>query len=48
MIKQGINKMLDIYDDTDDNDDIDLEKRVCLMTMEQRLETCLVHLMQNK
>ena len=51
MIKQGINKMLDNYNDNDqdqDEDDQDLEKRVCLMTMEQRLDTCLVHLIQNK
>ena len=55
MIKQGINKMLDNYNDDDndnDNDenenDDDLKKRVCLMTMEQRLDTCLIHLIQNR
>ena len=52
LIKQGINKMLDALNDNNDDDQSecgpDLEKKVCLMTMEQRLDTCLVHLIQNK
>merc|ERR1712244_177072 len=54
IVDQGITQMLDHLNNDnknnqqqfDDDDDEHLKKRVCLITMQQRLQTCIVHLTQ--
>merc|ERR1712176_1606689 len=54
-VKQGIDKMLDVLNDAcayvDEEceiDDEEMKKRVCLMTMQKKLDMCIVHLSLEK